>query len=80
MCRAGVAAAVIYKTSTGLQEVRLHRAIRRRAAFLETAADAGCALRYREIDPDVFGEQLDLPGYEDVERIAAVGAVLSRAP
>jgi len=51
-----------------------------RAALQETAADAGCALRYREIDPDVFGEQLDLPGYEDVERIAAVGAVLSRAP
>lgn len=46
---------------------------------LETAAaEAGCALAYREIDPDVFGEQLDQPGYEDVERIAAVGAVLSR--
>jgi methylase of polypeptide subunit release factors len=28
--------------------------------------------QYQELDPDVFGEQLDEPGYEDVERIAAV--------
>ncbi|HKU42214.1 MAG TPA: methyltransferase, partial [Polyangiales bacterium] len=31
------------------------------------------AFRYEELDPDVFGEELDQPGYEDVERIAAVG-------
>ena len=37
-----------------------------------------CALRYIELDPDIFGEQLDEPGYEDVERIAAVGAVIER--
>jgi len=27
---------------------------------------------YQELDPDVFGEELQEPGYEDVERIAAV--------
>lgn len=36
----------------------------------------GCALRYREIDPDIFGEELEKPAYADVERIAAVGAVI----
>jgi methylase of polypeptide subunit release factors len=30
-------------------------------------------VRYEEIDPDVFGDELELPGYADVERIAAVG-------
>lgn len=28
---------------------------------------------YEELDPDVFGEELDRPGYAEVERIAAVG-------
>ena len=46
---------------------------------LEAAAgEAGCGLRYREIDPDVFGEQLELEPYQDVERIAVVAAVASR--
>ncbi|HEX6245697.1 MAG TPA: hypothetical protein VFZ61_32455, partial [Polyangiales bacterium] len=36
-------------------------------------ADAGAAFDYTELDPDVFGEELQLPGYEQVERIAAVG-------
>jgi len=40
----------------------------------------GCSMAYGEIDPDIFGEQLGEPGYEDVERIAAVGAVIRRAP
>jgi hypothetical protein len=40
----------------------------------------GCTLRYAEIDPDIFGEQLDEPGYEAVERIAAIGAVIRRLP
>jgi SAM-dependent methyltransferase len=39
----------------------------------------GCALRYEEIDPDIFGEQLGQPGYEGVERIAAVGVVIDKA-
>lgn len=33
----------------------------------------GSAHAYVELDPDVFGEELDRPGYERVERIAAVG-------
>ena len=36
----------------------------------------GCSLAYREIDPDIFGEELEKPAYRDVERIAAVGAVI----
>ena len=40
----------------------------------------GCTLDYEEIDPDIFGEQLDLPAYRTVERIAAVGAVISHGP
>lgn len=40
----------------------------------------GCSLRYREIDPDVFGEELERPAYADVERIAVVGAVIEAAP
>lgn len=44
---------------------------------LERALPAlGCALRYREIDPDIFGEELERPAYADVERIAAIGAVV----
>ena len=39
----------------------------------------GCTLRYREIDPDVFGEELEKPAYAGVERIAAVGAVVEAA-
>lgn len=38
----------------------------------------GVSLEYAELDPDVFGEELLNPGYTDVERIAAVGAVLRR--
>lgn len=33
---------------------------------------------YREIDPDVFGEELEQPAYADAERIAAVGLVVQR--
>jgi hypothetical protein len=41
-------------------------------------AEADCSLNYRELDPDIFGEELDRPGYEQVERIAAVGAVIRK--
>jgi methylase of polypeptide subunit release factors len=34
--------------------------------------------RYRELDPDVFGEELEEPAYADVERIAAVALVVER--
>ncbi len=37
-----------------------------------------CAWTYREIDPDVFGEELLKPGYEAVDRIAAVVLTVCR--
>ena len=49
-----------------------------RRALAAAAARSGCDLRYREIDPDVFGETVSEPGYEEVERIAAVAAVITR--
>lgn len=33
---------------------------------------------YEELDPDVFGEELEQPGYERVERIAAVALTVRR--
>jgi methylase of polypeptide subunit release factors len=51
-----------------------------RAALEPAMAAAGCRLRYRELDPDVFGEELEKPPYADVERIAAVGAVAVKGP
>jgi SAM-dependent methyltransferase len=33
---------------------------------------------YRELDPDVFGEELDKPGYERVERIAVIALTVTR--
>ena len=38
----------------------------------------GASLRYAEIDPDIFGEELETPGYATAERIAAIGAVIER--
>ena len=32
-------------------------------AALRARLPAGCTLRYAELDPDIFGEQLDEPGY-----------------
>ena len=40
---------------------------------------AGCPFNYREIDPDVFGEELDAPAYQDADRIAVV-ALVARQP
>ena len=37
-------------------------------------------LDYTEIDPDIFGGQLASPAYRDAERIAAIGAVITRRP
>lgn len=50
---------------------------RMRAALERLAREHGCTMHYREIDPDVFGEELDRPLYRHVERIAAIGAVLA---
>src|SRR5471032_875259 len=38
----------------------------------------GCTVAYEEIDPDVFGEELDRPAYRHVDRIAVVGVVAHR--
>ncbi len=35
-------------------------------------AHAGCTWDYEELDPDVFGEELESPAYAEVDRIAAV--------
>lgn len=46
--------------------------------LMQLAAAEGCRLRYEEIDPDVFGEELETAAYADVERIALVTAVIER--
>ena len=48
------------------------------AAKLQLDA-SGLDWSYREIDPDVFGEELDQPAYRGVERIAAVLLTATRA-
>lgn len=40
------------------------------------AAAKGFAMHYREIDPDMFGEELDNSAYRDVDRIAIVAAII----
>jgi release factor glutamine methyltransferase len=39
----------------------------------ESLALPGASVTYEELDPDVFGEELETPNYAAVERIAAVG-------
>lgn len=46
-------------------------------ALESLARKSGASLDLQEIDPDVFGEELSQPSYGDVERIAAIGALLS---
>lgn len=46
-------------------------------ALAALAQERGCELRYRELDPDVFGEELDKPAYRTVDRIAVVAAVFT---
>lgn len=41
-----------------------------------TLEAAGCTWSYRELDPDVFGEELERPIYAEIDRIAAVGLVV----
>ncbi len=53
-----------------------------RDPFLQTMqqrlANQSCSWDYRELDPDVFGEELLKPAYANVERIAAIALTLSR--
>ncbi len=46
---------------------------RLRAALEPLLEAARATFTYEEIDPDVFGEELETPAYAEVERIAAVG-------
>lgn len=48
------------------------------AALRDAAQHGQCTLRYRELDPDVFGEELEREAYRDVDRIALVAAVLTK--
>lgn len=57
---------------TGSAIVRGHDALR---AALE---GLGGTLRYREIDPDIFGEELEEPAYAEVDRIALIAAIITR--
>jgi methylase of polypeptide subunit release factors len=50
-----------------------------RAALARLAERTGAGFDYSELDPDVFGEELEKPAYGDVERIAAIGCVLTKA-
>jgi methylase of polypeptide subunit release factors len=52
--------------------------VRGKDALREALGGLGCALRYREIDPDVFGEELADPAYAEVDRIALIAAVLTK--
>jgi release factor glutamine methyltransferase len=51
-----------------------------RDVFLSSVAPLLDSLQheYEELDPDVFGEELDQPAYQDVDRIAAVGLRVQR--
>ena len=44
-----------------------------RAAVVPMLQERDCATSYEEIDPDVFGEELERPAYRTVDRIAVVG-------
>jgi len=48
-----------------------------RDTLADLAETQGMALSYEEIDPDIFGRTLRNPAYRDVERIAAIGAVIT---
>jgi len=52
---------------------------RLRLALEQLCGQQGADLDYREIDPDVFGEELERDAYADIERIAAVGCVITAA-
>jgi SAM-dependent methyltransferase len=49
-----------------------------RAAAAERLADTDLSWSYREVDPDVYGEELDGPAYRHAERLAVVVLTASR--
>ena len=48
-------------------------------ALERVCAGRGAKLAIEEPDPDVFEDELESPAYDGVERIAAVGAVITKA-
>ena len=46
-------------------------------AIAHLIAQHGAQWSYEELDPDVFGEELEQPAYAAVERIAAIGACIT---
>lgn len=50
-----------------------------KTALVEEAFGAEITIDYREIEPDIFGNELSKPEYASVERIAAVGVVIDRS-
>lgn len=50
-----------------------------RAALRQYFPRDGFSIEYRELDTDIFGDELDKPGYDEVDRIAAVGVIIERA-
>lgn len=49
-----------------------------RSALQTMASSHQMELRYEEMDPDVFGEELANPHYRTVDRIAAIAAIITR--
>jgi methylase of polypeptide subunit release factors len=49
-----------------------------RQALEDRVSAASLRMRYEELDPDIFSGELRREAYADVERIAAVGAVIER--
>ena len=47
-------------------------------ALERLCADAKAAIDVDELDPDVFGEELDQPGYAEIERIAIIAATIRK--
>jgi hypothetical protein len=48
-----------------------------KGACRELLEASNCSWSYDELDPDVFGEELEMPAYATVERIAAVVLTVS---
>jgi tRNA1(Val) A37 N6-methylase TrmN6 len=49
-----------------------------REKLRDALPSVGLATAYRELDPDIFGDELEKPAYREVDRIAAVGLIVRR--
>lgn len=48
------------------------------ATVMPLLSDENCTWSYEEIDPDIFGEELEIPIYSNAYRIAAVGLMVRK--